>query len=149
MKRPRLERSGSAARRPRSGATGDRRAERTQKRAYYLLHVAAIALYLLLTYLAFAMLIPFYLMVVFGGFALWQALVERHATRRIPRAVLVAALQAIAFLWLVFVEFKLLGLPLGAEQIRLTASLGGYAGAGFLVISIATTLLSQRNAKGA
>ncbi len=119
------------------------------KRAYYLLHVAAIPLYLLLTYLAFVMLIPFYLIVVFGGFALWQALVERHATRKIPRAVLVGALQAIAFLLLVLVEFKLVGLPLGSEQIMLAASLGAYVGAGFLLISIATTVLSQRNTKGA
>jgi hypothetical protein len=93
------------------------------------------------------MLIPFYLIVVFGGFSLWQAVVERHPTRKIPRAVLVGACQAVVFLLLVLVEFKLVGLPLGFEQLKLAASLGAYVGAGFLLISIVTTVLSQRNTK--
>jgi hypothetical protein len=117
------------------------------KRAYYLLHVAAIPLYLLPTYLAFVMLIQFYLIVVFGGFPLWQALVERHATQKNPWAVLVAACQAVAFLLLVLVEFKLVGLTLGFEQLKLAASLGAYVGAGFLFISVITTVLSQRNTR--
>ena len=115
------------------------------KRTYYLLHVAAIPLYLLLTYLAFVMLIPFYLIVVFGGFSLWQALVEKHAKRKMLRAFLVGAIQAVAFLLFVLVEFKLVGLPLGVKQLKLAGSLCAYVGAGFLLISFVTTVLSQRS----
>ena len=114
------------------------------KRAYYLLHVVAIPLYLLLTYLAFVMLIPFYLIVVFGGYSLWQALVEKSSTHKLPRAALVGAIQTFAFLLLVLVEFKLVGMPLGFEQLSLAASLCAFVGAGFLLISIATTLLHLR-----
>lgn len=117
------------------------------KRTYYLLHVAVIPLYLLLTYLAFVMLIPFYLIVVFGGFSLWQVLVERHAMRQIPRALLVGAIQAVAFLMLVIVEFKLVGLPLRFEQFKLAASLSAYVGAGFLLIAVVTTVLFQRSTR--
>lgn len=119
------------------------------KRAYYLLHVVAIPLYLLLTYLAFVMLIPFYLIVVFGGFSFWQAFVEQHATQKILRAVLVGIFQAAAFLLLVLVEFALVSLPLGVEQLKLAASLGAWVGAGFVLISVVTTVLSERHANAA
>jgi hypothetical protein len=110
------------------------------KHRYLVLHLIAIPGWLLLTYLAFVMFLPSYLVVVFVGFDLWQKFVDRKATHRFYWATLIGVIQTLMFICLAVAELTLFGLPLGPEQLSLVAHFGMYFLVGFALIAIFTSV---------
>jgi len=90
-------------------------------------------------------LIPFYLLVVYGGFHLWQLFMEKYPSHGILAAVALGVMQAVVFLLLVLVEYMIAGGSVGYNQFMLAVTLCAYVGIGFLLISITTTLQYQKN----
>jgi hypothetical protein len=115
---------------------------------YYLLHVGVLLLFGVATYLAFCFLVPPYLIAVFGGYYLWQKMVEEASSRRIPRAALVGTTQALLFIPLAVVEFKLVGFPVlqTKEQGVVFAYLAALALAGYVMVAVAITVLHKQSA---
>jgi hypothetical protein len=116
------------------------------KRVYLILHIVAIPTYLFVTSLAFIMLMPPYLIVVFGGFDLWKRLVERRATYRLLWAGLVGLIQAFAFVLLVMGELRIIGTPVMSIRLDTAARFGAIFLLGFVLIAEGTTVFYLRKA---
>ena len=122
------------------------------KLVYYVLHVVAVALFGILTYLAFLILVPAYFIAALVGYSFLRRIVEEASSRRIPRAALVGAAQTLVFIPLAVAEFKLIGIPVdfhSNEQRIVWATFAAFALAGYVLVAVATTVLHKHPASSA
>ena len=116
------------------------------KRIYLLLHIAAIPIYLIVTYLAFIVFLPSYLLVVFIGFDFLKKNIENSTKQNnYIMALAIGVLQAFSLMCLVLIQFKIFGLPLEISQLELALGFAAYFTIGFIFITIITTFFQRRS----
>ena len=111
------------------------------KSIYVFQHIIAILIYMLITYLAFIVFLPVYLIVIIVGFLVWEHYLKKPLLQnRILNATIFGVLQAGLFLLLSMIELIIIGIFGDLTKSSPVWDFAPYILAGFIFICLTTSL---------